>query len=304
MNGGIGAAIAVDLEHRTYVGIGDAPGRRHHLSIGHRATAWKGTHAVLWALPQYIGGEKAVGRKTAAARDRRVVSMPERFHDRPCRCRLDMRGRTGPDVALCRRPLERFATVKKVLAFLRRMGFDYSCFRIFAYSLHISDAEADTLPGGYRFAELSSAELSNCPISELQACEGYGGPGSYLFAILDDNGNPACVQCIWFGDRYQQRAFWPLGFGEAASMNLVTAPLERHKGLATLLKKHSAEQMRRRGFARLYSRIWWTNTASLRVSEKAGWSHVGTVLEVVIPGMRKPIRIIFGKQASPKPAAR
>jgi GNAT superfamily N-acetyltransferase len=203
-----------------------------------------------------------------------------------------------------RRSLELSAPVRKILAFLRRMGFNYSCFRIFALSLHPSAAAADTLPAGYRFAELSSTDLSICPISELQACEGYGGQGAYLFGIFGDNGVLACVQCIWFGERYQQRAFWPLGGDEAASINLVTAPLERHKGLATHLKKHSAERMRQLGFSRLYSRIWWTNTASLRVSEKAGWSHVGTILEVVMPRISKPVRIVFGKHARPSAAVK
>ncbi len=65
-------------------------------------------------------------------------------------------------------------------------------------------------------------------------------------------------------------AFWPLAADDAASVHLMTAAPERGKGLATRLKQCSAERLRAMGFARLYSRIWWTNTASLRVSEKAG----------------------------------
>ena len=57
----------------------------------------------------------------------------------------------------------------------------------------------------------------------------------------------------------------------------------------------SAEQLRLKGFSRLYSRIWWTNVASLRVSEKAGWSHVGTTLQVTLPGVRRPLDLAFGK---------
>jgi RimJ/RimL family protein N-acetyltransferase len=47
------------------------------------------------------------------------------------------------------------------------------------------------------------------------------------------------------------------------------------------------------GFVRLYSRIWWTNTASLRVSEKSGWTQVGTVLEIHVPWLKGPVHHVF-----------
>jgi len=50
------------------------------------------------------------------------------------------------------------------------------------------------------------------------------------------------------------------------------------------------------GFVRLYSRIWWTNTASLRVSEKAGWTRVGTVLEIHLLGLKNPVRRVFRRR--------
>ena len=180
------------------------------------------------------------------------------------------------------------------------MGFDYACFRIFAMSLYPSAAVA-TMPAGYRFGELSLDEVRAAPDAQLRACEEYGGQDAFLFGIFDASGTLASVQCIWHGERYRAHEFWPLALDEAASMHLVTLTTQRGMGLATHLKRLSAEQLRLKGFSRLYSRIWWTNVASLRVSEKAGWSRVGTTLQVTLPGMRRPLDMAFGKSRKPCP---
>lgn len=186
---------------------------------------------------------------------------------------------------------------RRALAFLRRMGFGYSCFKIFTLPLHSTrTAGVETLAAGHRFAEVSATDLKGSPFAELRDCEGFGGQGSHLFGIFRDDGVLVCIQCVWFGDRYLRQAFWPLEADEAASVHLVTAAPERGKGLATQLKQRSAERLGEMGFVRLYSRIWWTNTASLRVSEKAGWTQVGTVLEIDVPWLKGPMRRVFAKR--------
>lgn len=193
----------------------------------------------------------------------------------------------------------RLSTGRRTLALLRRLGFGYSCFRIFALPLRaVASAGAGTLPEGYRFAELSARDVANSAFAELRECEWYGGQGAHLFGILRYDGVLVCMQCLWFGERYRQREFWPLAADDAASVHLVTAASERGKGLATRLKQYSAGRLREMGFAHLYSRIWWTNTASLRVSEKAGWSQVGIVLEIQTPWRRVPVRRIFRRRHS------
>lgn len=184
------------------------------------------------------------------------------------------------------------AVAARFLALLRRMGFDYSCFRVFSLLVDgVATEKGETLPDGYRFAELSVSDLTECPFPELRDCDEYAGSGSYIFGIFRDDGALVCVQCIWFGQRYRRVRFWPIEAQAAVSMHLVTVASEQSKGLGTKLKRYSAEQMRQKGFTRLYSRIWWTNVASVRVSEKAGWSHVGTTLELLVPGFRRPLRI-------------
>lgn len=188
----------------------------------------------------------------------------------------------------------RLSTGRRALALLRRLGFGYSCFRVFTVPLGAAAAGGTKpLPEGYRFAELSVQDVAACPFAELRECAWYGGPDSHLFGIFRNDGVLVCLQCLWFGERYRQQAFWPLGSHDAASVHLITGAPERGKGLATRLKQHSAERLRDMGFANLYSRIWWTNAASLRVSKKIGWSQVGIVLEIQAPWRRLPLRYVF-----------
>lgn len=185
--------------------------------------------------------------------------------------------------------------VRWLLSGLRRAGFDYACFRIFAFSLDTTRKAPDPSIEGYRFTELLPADLEACPYTELRDCDWYFGPGSCAFGVFRKDGALACAQWLWFGDRYGQASFWPLAANEAASVQLITAAPERGKGLATGLKNYSAQQMRQRGYSRLYSRIWWTNAASIRVSRKAGWKEVGMVLEVSAPFFSRPLRIVRRK---------
>lgn len=186
---------------------------------------------------------------------------------------------------------DRSAVAAAVLARLRQAGFNYACFQVFSLPLDGTAGQGEAaLPSGYRFAEVSAADLQTCPFPELRECSDYGGPGSHLFAVFRDDGALACVQCLWFGERYRRGGFWSVEADAAVSVHLVTAAAERGKGLATCLKQYSARRMREMGFSRLYSRIWWTNTPSLRVSEKAGWSRVGTIFEVSLPWTDRPLR--------------
>ncbi len=186
------------------------------------------------------------------------------------------------------------------LAFLRRLGFDYACFRIYV-SPPAEGATGDEpeMFRDYRVAEIAAADLERSPHVEIRQCVDYLGPDAVVYGAYGSDGDLSCVQCFWFGERYRKISFWPLEADEAASMHLVTAPPAQGKGLATFLKRETAAPMRQRGFSRLYSRIWWTNHSSLRVSEKAGWSHVGTIIEVVLPGVRSPLRVVRRKAGAP-----
>jgi len=183
----------------------------------------------------------------------------------------------------------------RLLAPIRRIGFDYACFRVFSKALDESSGHVDPLPAGYRCDEIAPDELLSSPFPALRDCAWYGGEGAFLYGLRRPDGVVTCLQCLWFGDRFRQHGFWPLDRDEAASVHLETAEDDRGKGLATFLKQQTALRMHQKGFQRLYSRIWWTNTSSLRVSEKVRWSHIATILEVTMPWRADPLRLTLRK---------
>jgi hypothetical protein len=171
---------------------------------------------------------------------------------------------------------------------------DYQIYRI--YELDLSLAPQVDLTGlaneGYECCEVSQEEVLAALDDDVRSRAFYGGEGTLGFAIRAGR-EIVCLQWYWFGDRYRQRRnFWPLQDGEAKSIELFSVAAHRGKGLATALKGYSALEMRKRGFRKLFSRIWHTHTASRRVSEKAGWRNIALVAEIYPLGMPKKVRFV------------
>jgi GNAT superfamily N-acetyltransferase len=179
-----------------------------------------------------------------------------------------------------------------IVAGARRLGFRYECYRVLRVPL-LGSARlpVPSLPPGFRIAEVAMDDVSRSADPEIRDCDWYGGGDAIGFAVRDPAGRIACLQWLWFGSRYEHAAFWELAASEAASMHLVTLPQYRNLGLATALKQASARAMAERGFTALYSRVWWSNTPSLRVSEKSGWLRVGTTLRIFLPARSAPVDI-------------
>jgi RimJ/RimL family protein N-acetyltransferase len=176
---------------------------------------------------------------------------------------------------------------RRLAGAVRRAGFDYRCFHVMRFAL--SDAiRTPALPDGIEFVEADASRVAASADAVIRDTGWYGGEGAFGFALVR-SGRVACLQWLWHGRRLAEAGFWTFGPRDAVSMHLVTVADERERGLATALKARSAHRMRELGFAALYSRIWWTNAASLRVSEKAGWTRVGTTVSVVVPGRRAPL---------------
>ena len=170
---------------------------------------------------------------------------------------------------------------------------DYQIFRVFRFDLDTLAAVdiSGYLAQGYVFREVSADELSASADDAIRSYVTYGGRGALGFAVWD-KGEVVCLQWYWFGARYRSRNFWPLKDDEAKSVALFTLPSHRGSGLATALKLYSAERMKKKGFHRLFSRIWHTHRASRRVSEKAGWRNIAIVAEVYPFGLRKKFRLV------------
>ena len=176
----------------------------------------------------------------------------------------------------------------------RSTGIEYSCFKIFILPLEES-AGIPVLPEGYRFGEVTSNDVARAADELIRKESWYGGEGALGFGVYRGT-ELVCIQWVWYGERYRtKRNFWPLEEGEAKSVQLVTIPSERGKGLATQVKRFSAAGLRKRAFSRVYSRIWWNNYAAIRVSEKAGWRHIATVFELRISSRSRPWRLVRRK---------
>ena len=183
---------------------------------------------------------------------------------------------------------KRLATLGKAIA--RALGIEYRCFRVFSLEMD-SLPEPNRLPPGYRSAEVTGDEVREARQPTIQGEAWYCGEDSLGFGVYFGS-ELVALQWVWFGDGYRRRRnFWPLERNEAKSVELVTAPEHRGLGLATCLKQFSARQLAAKGFVRVYSRIWWNNWPSIRVSEKAGWKAVAFVVELKTPFHSRPFRL-------------
>ena len=172
---------------------------------------------------------------------------------------------------------------------IRTLGVEYCCFRVFTLDL-ASQPEPAPLPPGYRCAEVSADEVRRASEPTIHGEAWYGSDDSLGFGVYSGS-ELVALQWVWFGEGYRRRRnFWPLEPNEAKSVELVTVPGHRGLGLATCLKQFSARQLAAKGFVRLYSRIWWNNWPSIRVSQKAGWKAVALVVELTTPLRSRPFR--------------
>jgi GNAT superfamily N-acetyltransferase len=94
-------------------------------------------------------------------------------------------------------------------------------------------------------------------------------------------GQHAATCWIWWADRYQRERGWlPLKNDEAKLVHIETKPNFRGRGVAGALLQEAHLGMRKRGFVRLWARIWHNNAPSVRVFLKAGWRYDRTILEL------------------------
>jgi len=193
------------------------------------------------------------------------------------------------------------SVIKSLVAFL---GIEYAFYRIYRLDLTQGRPGPEaTLPAGYSNATVDASTLKNAKDTLIREQAWYGGSEALGFVVLRD-GEPVCVQWIWYGDRYRtKQGFWPLQPGEAKSVQLVTVESERGRGLATQIKQFSAEQLKHLGFRRIYSRIWWNNVASIRVSEKSGWQMDSWAGFVRVGKGSRSLKIIVNKDRKGPAAA-
>lgn len=173
---------------------------------------------------------------------------------------------------------------------VRAIVGDYGIYRIFAVDL---PQPQHALPPGVVIRPIDATDLEQSDDPELRARAWYGGAEAQGFGLYAD-GELAAIQWYWWGSRYRERRnSWPLDDRSAKSVELYTRPEYRGRGFAALLKLHSGDAMAMRGFTKLFSRIWYSNRPSIRVSEKTGWRRVGTYIELFPLGRKVSFRLPF-----------
>jgi len=172
-------------------------------------------------------------------------------------------------------------------AALARLFGDYSYYRILASPKEFppSDAaEASVV------VSVDGQRLTGAGSEEIRAQSWYAGSGAHVFAWMQDQ-DIVAVCAFWHGDRYAERAFWPLKPGEAKLVQIVVDPAFRGRGIATRLIEHSAARMHESGFTRLYARVWHSNAPSLRAFRAARWNQIASVVELRLLGLGPRLRL-------------
>lgn len=171
---------------------------------------------------------------------------------------------------------------------------DYAIWRIYRCDLadHRPADLSSFLEKGYQFREVSRAEIEASGNAEIRARAFYAGDGAHIFAACHQ-GEIVCLECFWHGERYRQRNFWPLEEGQAKAVEIYTAPAWRGKGLATALKAYTDGWMKEHGFRHLFSRVWFSNKSSCRMSEKAGWKNIAVVAEFTPLRLNRTVRLVY-----------
>jgi RimJ/RimL family protein N-acetyltransferase len=177
-----------------------------------------------------------------------------------------------------------FKTFVRVLSAWTRL--EYACYKMFRTELASYEMPPHELPHGYSVSRVTRADVEQATHPAIADLAGFGGPDSLGFAVLRD-GEIVSVSWAWHGARYRdERNFWPLGPRDAKMMQTFTIPEERGRGFTLLLMHRFAHELKLLGFERVFTRIWWNHSASIRVAQKMGRRHIATVVELRAAGRR------------------
>ena len=168
---------------------------------------------------------------------------------------------------------------------------EYTINRI--YTIGCGEA-AEPEASAYRIGPLESPkDFATATDAAVRKTASYLGEESYGLGVwVDEELVSACF--VWSGDRYRQgrNNYWPLRPEEAKLVQVVTAERFRGRGIATQLCRRAPVEMGKRGFARLFARVWHSNAPSIQAFERAGWQRAALVVEVNPLHIGKPWRFI------------
>jgi GNAT superfamily N-acetyltransferase len=147
-------------------------------------------------------------------------------------------------------------------------------------------------PAGISIRHLEDLPPESIKDPELRGRLWYGGYDASGYGLFLD-GNLAATCWFWGLRRFNDPLLWVLRKDEAMLVDVVTASRHRGQGLAPLLIRNASAEMRQIGWTALYAFIWHSHHASYHAFEKAGWTQIAWVLEVLPFGMRRRFRFCW-----------
>lgn len=163
----------------------------------------------------------------------------------------------------------------------------------YQYWMVFSVRESTMSNDGFFVRTISADELRASPDAEVRSRADYGDVEAIGYGLFI-SGDLACVQWYLWGARYErerQGRSRKIPQGSAKLVGLYTLPAYRGRGLATALIRQSSRMMLESGFTELYCRIWHSHTASIAAFRSAGWTRVGSYVEICPLGHRLELRL-------------
>ena len=177
----------------------------------------------------------------------------------------------------------------RIRHFASLLAGDYSIYFVCHFScdrLHTQKNVSEA----YAVREIDDYSIKSSSMALLREQIHYLGEDSLSFGCF--LGEQLVGVCFyWYGNRYRQRNFWPLGDNEGKLVQVVVVPEMRGQGVATSLLRSSAEEMISRGFRNRYARVWHSTRPSLYAFAMAGWRRIALVIEINPLRAKRPLRL-------------
>ena len=175
-------------------------------------------------------------------------------------------------------------TMKKFLGRLVSPLYETRVYRIYRINLDTTSQKTDPAPEGFTFKLLNQQDKSEIEQIDKMAEWIWGklvakiASGSLCLVILDEN-KVAGFNLITFGEVFiplikLKRVFHQ---HDAWSEHIAVHKNYRRRGLATQLRYRIFDELRRRGYKKLYGGTLISNKPSLKLARKLGFKEIADV---------------------------
>jgi RimJ/RimL family protein N-acetyltransferase len=124
----------------------------------------------------------------------------------------------------------------------------------------------------------------------------FADDGAIAFGLWVDGELVAtCVN--WTASRFRDPAVATLAEDEVALVDILTASAHRGKGYAARLLAFTGDALKQSEFRRAVCTIWHSNTPSIRIFERAGWTYTAFLVEAAVGPIRTPLRFRLTRRA-------